>query len=255
MSNLPPFPLLDAADTNCANEIRPAVNFNERRAPVDILLLHYTGMPDGEQALDWLCTSKSEVSCHYLIHEDGRIVQMVSEAMRAWHAGAGNWRGAADINSRSIGIEIVNPGHDNGYPDFPDIQISAVTALCTDILSRHAIEDRNVLAHSDTAPGRKQDPGEKFPWQHLHEHGIGHWIEPVSDKTGRFLSRGDSGAPVNALQEMLALYGYDIEPTGTFDEKTAKTVRAFQQHFRQSRCDGIADAGTIETLYRLLAAL
>lgn len=248
--------LLVSADTNCACEVRPAVNFNERRSgAVDILMLHYTGMPDGQQALDWLCVEESKVSCHYLIHEDGRIVQMVGEGMRAWHAGAGSWRGAGDINSRSIGIEIVNPGHDHGYPDFPDVQIKAVRDLCLDILSRHSIEPRNVLGHSDTAPGRKQDPGEKFPWRRLHQDGIGHWVEPVSNSGGRFFCEGDSGEPVEALQNMLALYGYGIEANGVFDTPTRQTVFAFQQHYRQSLCDGTADAGTIETLYRLLKAL
>lgn len=243
-------------DTSLACEIREAVNFNERRVDKpDILLLHYTGMPDCDGALDWLCTEESQVSCHYLVREDGSIVQMVSEAHRAWHAGAGSWHGRDDINSRSIGIEICNPGHEHGYCDFPSEQMAAVTALCSDIVSRHPIMPRNVLAHSDIAPGRKQDPGEKFPWRDLAEAGIGHWVEPAPIGGGRFLSPGDSGQPVEALQSMLALYGYGVEPTGTYDETTAKTVHAFQQHFRQSQVDGIADSSTIETLYRLIGAL
>lgn len=242
-------------ETSCEVQLRPAVNFNERRTPVDILMLHYTGMPDGDQALNWLCVEESQVSCHYLVHEDGRIVQMVSEAHRAWHAGAGIWRGGEDINSRSIGIEIVNPGHDFGYPDFPDRQIDAVIRLCRDILTRHAIEPRNVLAHSDTAPGRKQDPGEKFPWGRLHAKGIGHWVKASEASGGRFFAEGDSGEPVEALQAMFALYGYGLEVTGIFDGQTGKVVRAFQQHFRQEKVDGVADAGTIETLYSLIRAL
>ena len=190
-----------------------------------------------------------------LIHEDGRIVQMVSEAHRAWHAGAGRWRGAEDINSRSVGIEIVNPGHDYGYPDFPAAQIQAVTALCKDILSRHSIEPRNVLAHSDIAPGRKQDPGEKFPWKHLHESGIGHLAQAGKAEGGRFFAEGDSGEPIEALQSMFALYGYAIVVNGQFDAQTSKVVRAFQQHFRQHKVDGVADAGTIETLYALIRSL
>lgn len=235
---------------------QPAVNWNERRVDVpDILLLHYTGMEDCQAALDWLCCKDSGVSCHYLVHEDGGVVQMVCETMRAWHAGAGTWQGIEDINSRSIGIEICNPGHEHGYADFPDRQIAAVIDLCGDILSRNPVPARNVLGHSDTAPGRKLDPGEKFPWQRLHEAGIGHWVAPTPPGGGRFLTAGDSGEPVEALQAMLALYGYGVEPTGAYDETTRKAVHAFQQHFRQEQVDGVADASTIDTLYRLIAAL
>lgn len=247
---------MENPDTLVSCELRHAINFNDRQVPApDILLLHYTGMPDGEGALNWLCAEESQVSCHYLIHEDGRIVQMVPEAKRAWHAGKGNWRGNQDINSRSIGIEIVNPGHDHGYPDFPDQQIRSVIALSKDILARNDIESRNVLAHSDIAPGRKCDPGEKFPWQKLFENGIGHWVEPAAITSGRFLALGDSGQPVEALQGLLAHYGYGVEINANFDELTFKSVHAFQQHFRQAQVDGIADASTIETLYRLGKAL
>ena len=248
--------LITVADTQCSCELRHAVNFNDRAlARPDILLLHYTGMPDGRGAVDWLCAEESQVSCHYLVHEDGRIVQMVPEAKRAWHAGKGNWRGNDDINSRSIGIEIVNPGHDHGYPDFPAVQIDRVILLCADIIARNHIEARNVLAHSDIAPGRKRDPGEKFPWRKLWENGIGHWVEAAPISSGRFLAPGDQGQPIEALQGLLAHYGYGIEVTGNFDELTSKTVHAFQEHFRQERVDGIADASTIETLYRLNTAL
>lgn len=248
--------MITVADTHCICELRQAVNFDERAVAMpDILLLHYTGMPDGEGAVNWLCTEESRVSCHYLVHEDELIVQMVPEAKRAWHAGKGSWRGHEDINSRSIGIEIVNPGHDHGYPDFPQVQINSVIPLCADIIARNGIEARNVLAHSDIAPGRKRDPGEKFPWRTLWENSIGHWVEPVPVTSGRFLSLGDSGQPVEALQGLLAHYGYGIEVDGNFDEMTTKTVHAFQEHFRQERVDGIADASTIETLYRLNTAL
>lgn len=220
-----------------------------------MLVMHYTGMPDGQGALDWLCTEASGVSCHYLVFEDGRIIQMVPEKRRAWHAGAGSWQGLEDINSRSIGIEIVNPGHDYGYPDFPTAQIDAVIALSRDIASRHPIPPRNVVAHSDTAPGRKIDPGEKFPWQRLHKAGIGHWIEPSQLSGGRFFQLGDSGEPIAALQKLLSEYGYGIGDSGRFGEHTEKVVGAFQRHFRPSRVDGVADAQTIETLYRLLKKL
>ncbi len=245
--------MIEIADTSCACQLRQAVNFNERlvKSP-DILLLHYTGMPDGEQALNWLCVEESQVSCHYLVHEDGRIVQMVEEKFRAWHAGKGRWRDNEDINSRSIGIEIVNPGHEYGYRDFPEIQMQAVAALCRDIVDRNSIEPRNVLAHSDIAPGRKVDPGEKFSWKMLSNAGVGLWVEPTSISSGRFLCLGESGQPVEALQAMLSLYGYGIDQTGNFDETTKKVVEAFQMHFRQEKVDGVADASTIDTLYRLL---
>lgn len=242
-------------DSRCVSDVATAVNFNERRAPVDILLLHYTGMEDGEKAQQWLCAEESQVSCHYIVHEDGRIVQMVAEEKRAWHAGAGSWQGREDVNSRSIGIEIVNPGHEFGYPDFCDAQIAAVIDLCGDIIARCRIEPRNVLAHSDVAPGRKRDPGEKFPWKRLHEAGIGHWIEPAPLAGGRFLTLGDGGPPVEALQEMLSLYGYGIGRSGEFDRKTGQVVAAFQRHFRPGKVDGVADVSTIETLYRLHHAL
>lgn len=238
-------------------EVRVSPNFGERRdnKKADIILLHYTGMETGQAAEDWLCDPSSAVSCHYIAYEDGRIVQMVPEEMRAWHAGAGSWAGETDINSVSIGIEIVNPGHAFDYPDFPPAQIKAVTALCSDIAERHGIRPERVLAHSDTAPGRKADPGEKFPWSQLNAEGIGHYVEPLPIRGGRFFCLGDRGEPVEALQLMFATYGYGLETSGQFDEKTREVVEAFQRHFRQERVDGVADISTIETLHRLLSAL
>lgn len=238
-------------------ELRPSPSFGERRdgKSADILLLHYTGMETGRCAEDRLCDPQSEVSCHYLVHEDGRIVQMVAEQRRAWHAGRSFWKGETDINSRSVGIEIVNGGHDFGLPPFPDRQIDAVIELARDIVTRHAIVPERVLAHSDVAPGRKLDPGELFPWARLAEEGIGHWVDPSPLGGGRFFARGDSGQPVEALQSMLALYGYRAAITGDFDDDTAADVAAFQRHFRPQRVDGVADISTIETLHRLLAAL
>ncbi|KAB0680954.1 N-acetylmuramoyl-L-alanine amidase [Aureimonas leprariae] len=234
----------------------PSPNRNERRgAGPDILLLHYTGMEDGEKAAKWLTMPVSQVSCHYLVHENGRIVQFVPETERAWHAGAGSWQGRADINSRSVGIEIVNPGHEFGYRAFPDAQVSRIVALCLGILSRWPIEPRNVLAHSDTAPSRKQDPGELFPWDRLHAAGIGHLVQPEPIRGSRFLALGDEGAPVDAWQELLVLYGYEVERTARFDEATRFATLAFQRHFRPERVDGVADVSTVATLHRLLQAL
>ena len=143
-----------------------------------MIVLHYTGMKSGEEALARLTDPAAKVSSHYLVHEDGRIDQLVPEARRAWHAGLSSWKGVADINSCSIGIEIVNPGHEFGYRDFPDAQIEAVISLCRDIIARHRIPNARVLAHSDVAPARKQDPGEKFPWARLAASGVGLWVEP-----------------------------------------------------------------------------
>ncbi len=221
----------------------------------DMLLLHYTGMETGQAAEDWLCNPQSGVSCHYIVHEDGCIVQMAPESLRAWHAGASFWAGETDNNSRSIGIEIVNGGHDYGLPSFPDAQMQAVIALCSDIIARNGIAAERVLAHSDIAPRRKRDPGERFDWALLADAGIGHYVQPAPAGGGRFFGEGDSGQPVEALQAMLALYGYDCPVTGAFDAHTAMVVRAFQRHFRPARVDGVADASTIETLHRLLTAL
>ena len=238
-------------------DIGASPNFNERRdgrAP-DILVLHYTGMPTAEGALDWLARSESQVSSHYFVFEDGHVVQLVPESARAWHAGKSFWRGETDINSASIGIEIANPGHPGGLPDFPPAQIAAVIDLCRDILDRNAIPPERVLAHSDVAPVRKIDPGENFPWAALADAGIGHWVEPAPLGGGRFLQRGDSGPPVEALQAMLALYGYDVPVSSEYCARTHGVVEAFQRHYRQARVDGVADASTIDTLHRLLRAL
>jgi N-acetylmuramoyl-L-alanine amidase len=233
--------------------LRASPNFGERRGGLqpDIIVLHYTAMTTGIGAEDWLCNPASEVSSHYLVHEDGRIVQMVRESDRAWHAGAGSWQGRIDVNSRSIGIEIANPGHSFGYPDFPAAQIDAVIALCRGIVARHAIRPERVLAHSDVAPGRKIDPGEKFPWATLHAAGIGHLVEPVPVRDGPVLQEGHRGEPVADLQAMLASYGYGLSTTGEFDAVTTAVVEAFQRHFRPALVDGIADRSTIETLRAL----
>lgn len=219
-----------------------------------MLILHYTGMSSAGEALARLCHPLSEVSAHYLVFEDGRTLQLVPEARRAWHAGAGIWAGEDDLNSCSIGFEIVNSGHGGGLPPYPEEQIAAVIRLAEDVAARWTIPARRVLAHSDVAPARKEDPGERFPWATLARHGIGHWVPPAALGHGRTLSRGMSGPPVGALQQMLARYGYGLEVTGTFDEATATVVRAFQRHFRPERVDGVADASTIRTLRDLSIA-
>jgi N-acetylmuramoyl-L-alanine amidase len=237
-----------------AAEVMPSPNFGDRRGATapDLLILHYTGTKTADEALAWLREPKSEVSSHYLVFEDGRVVQLVAEARRAWHAGVSSWEGATDVNSRSIGIEIANPGHEFGYPDFSAKQVRAVIVLCQDIVVRHRLRADHVLAHSDVAPGRKQDPGEKFPWRQLHKAGVGHWVTPSRGGKGAALKLGDGGADVLALQEELAAYGYGISPSGEFDQATANVIAAFQRHFRPARVDGIADTSTRITLQKLL---
>ena len=245
-------------DTTLAADVRPACNFEPRRggAKPSILLLHYTGVDTAAKAIDWLTCSESRVSCHYAVDEAGRITQMVPERMRAWHAGEGEWQGDTDINSASIGIEIHNPGHEYGYPDFPEAQLQAVEALCKDIIARHHIRPERVLAHSDVAPTRKKDPGEKFPWARLGRAGIGLWVEPqpiVPADVG--MGVGAVGPFVANVQQLLRDYGYGIEPTGVIDGKTEFVVTAFQRHFRPNRVDGRLDRSTIATLEKLMAAL
>jgi len=247
-----------AADSPLVTLCCPSPNVEPRKdgRTADLLLLHYTGMEDPQAALTCLSTAPSKVSCHYMVEEDGRITQIVPESLRAWHAGVSFWAGEEDINSCSIGIEIQNAGHDFGYPDFPQAQMLAVEALCIDILARNPIPPERVLAHSDVAPARKIDPGEKFDWARLARAGIGLWVEPVAiSDDGARLEPGDEGPAVRSLQEDLRLYGYGLDATGTYDETTRLVVAAFQRHFRPARVDGLADRSTRKTLARLLDAL
>jgi len=245
------------APDHAGADVRVSPNFGPRLGSgrPDMIILHYTGMPTGLAAEEWLCTAESEVSSHYLIHEDGRIVQMVREGDRAWHAGKSSWRGVTDINSCSVGIEIVNPGHEYGYVEFPPAQLSSVIALCRDITRRHLVLPERLLAHSDVAPGRKIDPGEKFDWELLAEHGLGHFVAPSPIVDGPSLSPGDSGDEVQRLQSMLSLYGYGVEISGTYDERTTIVTAAFQRHFRPALVDGLADPSTRDTLRRLVQSV
>ncbi len=245
-----------APDSPLATLWCPSPNHEARRVglSVDMLILHYTGMDSAEAALDWLTRQEFEVSCHYLVDEDGRIAQLVTESERAWHAGQSRWAGETDLNSCSIGIEIHNPGHDFDYPDFPEAEMQAAEALCLDILSRHAIPPHRVLAHSDVAPGRKRDPGEKFDWERLARAGVGLWVPPAPLEGDAGLGPGDEGENVAALQRALLEFGYGVEVTSTYGTGLGKVVEAFQRHFRPARIDGYADKSTRETLARLLAA-
>lgn len=244
-------------DSPHVTEVLPSPNHDERQADIDILLLHYTGMVSAEDAIARLCDPESKVSCHYLVHEDGRIVQMVPESERAWHAGLSNWEGEPDVNSRSIGIEIQNPGHEHGYRDFPDAQIEALIRLGLDICERRGIARNRVLAHSDVAPKRKDDPGEKFPWDRLYAAKLGHWQKPapLTTEGDDSFFEGDTGEPVEEIQSLFSMYGYGVEISGLFDAQTKAVVTAFQRHFRQEKVDGTVDPSTIATLRRLLKAL
>ena len=243
-----------APNSTLAAFVHASPNHGDRkgRAP-DCIVLHYTGMPTADGALAQLCNPRTGVSSHYFVFEDGRIAQLVPEARRAWHAGRSSWFGETDMNSASIGIEIVNPGHDGGLPPFPDAQIEAVTALCRDIAARHAIAPARVLAHSDIAPGRKVDPGERFPWARLAAAGVGIWREPAPDMAGLILAFGATGAPVSALQRDLATLGYGIDETGIYDARTRTVVEAFQRRWRPQRIDGVADAGVRATIAAAVA--
>lgn len=295
-------------DSPCADKLYPSPNHGprrdgrggEERAP-DSIILHYTGMADAASALLWLCNPLSEVSCHYFVFEDGRIWQLVPEIRRAWHAGRGIWQGESDMNSASIGIEIVNPGHDLGRrfgpdgkleplpadampnpfpppgPPFPERQIEAVIRLVADIKARWNIADARILAHSDIAPGRKIDPGETFPWEKLAQAGLGSWPGTPSSlrggeadaaiqkkdwiassqaprNDGPIYRSGDEGMPVAALQSMFAGFGYGLDITGVYDQRTADVVAAFQRHWRQAKVDGVADGETVSRLRQLHSA-
>jgi N-acetylmuramoyl-L-alanine amidase len=240
-----------APDSRFVCRVKPSPNHDERALAADILLLHYTGMASTAVAIERLCDASAKVSSHYVVDERGDILQLVPEARRAWHAGLSSWEGADDINSRSIGIEIGNPGHSYGYPDFPEAQIAAVIALCRDIVARHLIRPGRVLAHSDVAPQRKLDPGEKFPWKRLHRAGVGAWVAPPPIRPETGLGPGDTGPEVADLQAALKRYGYGIEATGAYDDLTEAVVTAFQRHFRPDRVDGRADESTVATLRAL----
>lgn len=277
-------------DSPLVTRLHPSPNHGERkplrggeeRFP-DSIILHYTGMADAASALLWLANPLSQVSCHYVVFEDGRIFQLVPEARRAWHAGRGEWRGETDMNSASIGIEIANAGHvlSTGFdaggkplprpadappnpfpplgPPFPEAQIEAVIALVADIKARWRIADARILAHSDIAPGRKIDPGEAFPWARLAAAGLGLWPDPerlaqATSATAPTFRPGDEGMPIRALQSLLASFGYGLEITGVYDQRTFDVIAAFQRHWRQARVDGIADGETLALLAALARA-
>ncbi len=233
----------------------PSPNFDDRDAAISMLVMHYTGMPDGQAAIDWLCNPASKVSSHYVVEEDGRIFQLVPEEMRAWHAGVSYWRGTTGLNNCSVGIEIVNPGHEWGYRKFPKAQMISVIALCQAIVARHKIRAENVVGHSDIAPARKIDPGEYFDWHTLADAGVGLSIPQLKNIHGASLKFADTGEDVRTLQDNLALLGYQPPLSGAYDRETEIIVTAFQRHFRAKKVDGIADAETRAVLNVVLAQI
>lgn len=231
----------------------PSPNFDERALPVTLLVLHYTGMESGEAALDRMCDPNAKVAAHYMVEEDGRIFRLVDESKRAWHAGVSSWSRETDINSASIGVEIVNGGHDFGLPDFPDAQIQAVIKLSQGIKNRHNISDFNIVGHSDIAPGRKQDPGEKFPWVKLADADIGIWPEVKTKDKRVLLDTRDTGTKnVRSVQEALGYLGYGIHVSGILDNTTKLVIEAFQRRYRPEKIDGQMDVQTMALLTLLV---
>ena len=237
----------------------PSPNRDDRPAgcgPVDTLVLHYTGMASAEDALTRLREPAAKVSAHWCVGEDGTLWRLVPEAQRAWHAGLSEWRGRRSVNDHSIGIELVNPGHELDYRPFPRAQMDALIDLACAIAARHPIDPRRVVAHSDIAPERKQDPGELFDWTRLAAAGIGLWPEaaPAPAQPDSALRQGDGGEAVRRRQERLRAVGYGLVPDGRFGPATAAVVRAFQRHFRQARVDGAIDRET-DAVLDLVCAL
>ncbi len=219
------------------NRSVPSPNWNARKRPISMVVLHYTGMKSAAEALARMCDAEAEVSAHYMIDEEGIVTQLVEEQHRAWHAGRSYWRGESDVNSASIGIELVNPGHEWGYRAFPEAQMDALLPLLADILERHDIPRANVVGHSDVAPARKQDPGELFDWPRLGELGLALEIPPARmnlfyDNPGKFYL---------ALER----FGYDIT-----DGRAA--VTAFQRRWRPGLIDGEIDGEIGGILFELL---
>ncbi len=231
-------------------------NFDARKEPtIDMLVLHYTDMLSTQAAIDHLCHADSKVSAHYVVGEDGEVYRLVDESQRAWHAGESYWRGHSNINGRSIGIEIANPGHTNGYQAFPEVQMQSVIDLCHDIIQRHRIPDRNVVGHSDVAFLRKIDPGELFDWPRLARAAIGVFPFAAKAMMGSALKRGDNGKKVIRLQTSLSNWGYGLKLDGDFGVKTEQCVIAFQRHYRPGNLDGLWDdecAGLLAALHGMV---
>ncbi len=235
---------------------KPSPNHDSRHGQaVDMLVFHYTDMLSADEAVARLCDAEAQVSAHYVVSEAGEVFVLVPETERAWHAGESHWRGHNNINARSVGIEICNPGHTHGYTDFPTRQMRAVIKLAQEIIDRHSIPNRNVVGHSDIAFLRKDDPGEKFDWGGCAKSGVGLFPFEWRPMPGSVLQLGDTGTPVMRLQTALANYGYGLKLDGDYGEKTHKCVVAFQRHFRPLNLDGVWDnecSGMLAALHGLV---
>lgn len=229
-------------------------NFDDRTLPISLLILHYTGMESGEGALARMCDPDAKVAAHYMVEEDGRVFQLVDEDKRAWHAGVSEWSGETNINSASIGIEIVNGGHDflnqdGSLPAYPDEQINAVIQLCKDILKRNG--PLNIVGHSDIAPARKQDPGEHFPWETLADAGIGFFPKNIDEDTRVLFDADSRDRGVAIVQRGLAHMGYGARVTGVLDKDTRLIIGALQRRYRPNQIDGLIDIQTMEIIKAL----
>lgn len=239
-------------DTPSRMNIRERASPNHDARPeagrIDMLVLHYTGMKTAAEAIDRLCDPAAKVSAHYVIDEDGTVWRLVEERRRAWHAGVSFWQGTENVNAMSVGIELVNPGHEWGYRGFPDAQMTALETLGREVLHRHPIPPDRVVGHSDVAPLRKQDPGELFDWPRLARAGIGLWPgEPAP-----------SPRDVAAAQSMLGAIGYRVPNSGALDDETRQVLIAFQRRYRPARVDGGLDeetAGRLAAVERAVSAL
>ncbi|NVJ70081.1 MAG: N-acetylmuramoyl-L-alanine amidase [Alphaproteobacteria bacterium] len=233
---------------------RPSPNWNERPhgAAIDTVVIHYTGMRSGEEALERLCDPLAEVSAHYLVEEDGRLFKLVEEEKRAWHAGVSAWRGQENLNHTSIGIELVNPGHEFGYREFPGPQIETLLTLLSGLKTRHTISVEGFVGHSDIAPDRKTDPGELFPWRRLAQAGFGLWSDAEAQSTEMLASIGDYGRNVAMLNKQLGIIGYHLNDAEKFDVATECAVRAFQAHWRPETVSGCYDRGTAARLHDIV---
>jgi N-acetylmuramoyl-L-alanine amidase len=225
--------------------LSPNVNARPEGAAIDLVVLHYTGMEDGLSAIKRLRDPEARVSCHYVVEEDGRVFRLAPEEMRAWHAGVSVWNGNTDVNSHSIGIEIVNGGHDFGLPDFQPEQVAALIDLLSDILTRTNLHPICVVGHSDVAPARKDDPGDKFPWTQLHAAGVAIAPKPQEQSREIVYAPGTKDAGVAGVQQALAAIGYGVALSGVLDDATQCVVRAFQRRFRQDQIDGALDLQTL----------
>jgi N-acetylmuramoyl-L-alanine amidase len=234
---------------------RPSPNHDSRgdviagTPRIDMLVLHYTGMQSAAAALDRLCDPQAKVSSHYLVEEGGAIWRLVPEERRAWHAGVSYWLGETSLNTVSIGIEIVNPGHEWGYRPFPEPQMQAVEALCRDIMARRRLPEHRIVGHSDIAPTRKSDPGELFDWPRLARAGIGLWPPPAAELSRR-RGRGVGIVERAAALSDLARIGYEVLPGNE-----APPLAAFQRRFRPERWDGRLDGETAGRLAEVRAAV